>query len=92
MDGILGCFIVLGLSLAVLLLPQVKFGNEPSRGAPVRLLSSRELSSYNGEKGSKGLYLAVLGQVFDVNKGIKHYGPGGAYHSFSGGFPGFRNT
>lgn len=50
----------------------------------MRLLSRHELSLYNGEEGSKGLYLAVLGQVFDVQKGHKHYGPGGAYHCMAG--------
>lgn len=75
------------LSLAVLLLSRelyVKIVNEPSPGPPVRLLSSQELSLYDGEDGSKGLYLAILGQVFDVHKGKKHYGPGGAYHSMAG--------
>lgn len=48
------------------------------------VLSSRELSLYDGKEGSKGLYLAVLGQVFDVHKGHKHYGRGGAYHFMAG--------
>ena len=34
-----------------------------------RLLSQHELSLYNGRENSKGLYLAILGQVFDVEKG-----------------------
>ncbi|XP_077152607.1 neuferricin [Ranitomeya variabilis] len=50
---------------------------------PGRLLSKGELSSYHGGHGSPGLYLAVLGQVFDVHKGIKHYGPGGSYSFFA---------
>ncbi|KAM8835532.1 neuferricin [Synchiropus picturatus] len=49
-----------------------------------RLFSKRELPLYDGEEGSKGLYVAVLGQVFDVQKGLKHYGPGGAYHFMAG--------
>ncbi|KAM3932939.1 neuferricin-like [Leptodactylus fuscus] len=48
-----------------------------------RLLSKDELASYHGGQGSPGLYLAVLGQVFDVHKGIKHYGPGGSYSFFA---------
>lgn len=78
---------VVFLSLAVLFLSRewsVKFGNESNPGPPVRLLSSRELSLYDGEEGSKGLYLAILGQVFDVHKGNRHYGPGGAYHFMAG--------
>ncbi|KAM6466465.1 neuferricin isoform 1-T3 [Liasis olivaceus] len=47
-------------------------------------LSAAELSRYTGAEGSPGLYLAVLGQVFDVQRGRRHYGPGGAYSCFSG--------
>lgn len=75
------------LSLAVLFLSRewvVKFRSESTPGPSVRVLSSRELSLYDGEEGSKGLYLAVLGQVFDVHKGHRHYGPGGAYHFMAG--------
>ncbi|XP_036975985.1 neuferricin isoform X1 [Acanthopagrus latus] len=76
------------LSVAALfLLPpewSFKFGTAPAPGPPARLLSTRELSQYDGEEGSKGLYLAILGQVFDVHKGHKHYGPGGAYHFMAG--------
>ncbi|CAL9685902.1 unnamed protein product [Knipowitschia caucasica] len=50
----------------------------------MRLITFHELSFYDGKEGSKGLYLAVLGQIFDVNKGEKHYGPGGAYHVMAG--------
>lgn len=49
-----------------------------------RLLSHGELSLYTGTEDSQGLYLAILGQVFDVEKGRKHYGPGGAYRFFTG--------
>ncbi|KAL7305121.1 hypothetical protein TKK_0002527 [Trichogramma kaykai] len=31
-----------------------------------------------------GLYLAILGQVFDVTSGAKHYGPNKSYHAFTG--------
>ncbi|XP_023688717.2 neuferricin [Paramormyrops kingsleyae] len=48
------------------------------------LLNQQDLSRYDGEVGSQGLYLSVLGQVFDVSKGRRHYGPGGAYHFFAG--------
>lgn len=51
-----------------------------------RLLSQEELSLYNGIEDSKGLYLAILGQVFDVKKGRNHYGPGGGYRFFTGIF------
>ncbi|XP_029504146.1 neuferricin isoform X1 [Oncorhynchus nerka] len=51
---------------------------------PARLIIKDELSLYTGEENSKGLYLAILGQVFDVEKGMKHYGPGGGYRFFAG--------
>ncbi|XP_060704310.1 neuferricin [Hemiscyllium ocellatum] len=58
---------------------------DPAAGpAPSRLFSKPELSRYTGERGSPGLYLAILGQVFDVSKGKKHYGPGGSYSCFAG--------
>ena len=40
-------------------------------------MTKSELAQYDGTKGSKGLYIAMLGQVFDVEKGKKHYGPKG---------------
>ncbi|CAG5876626.1 unnamed protein product [Menidia menidia] len=77
----------LSVSLALLFIPydlSVKSREESVQGPPVRLLSERELSLHNGERGSRGLYLAILGQVFDVQKGDKHYGPGGGYHFMAG--------
>ncbi|KAF3706700.1 Neuferricin Cytochrome b5 domain-containing protein 2 Precursor [Channa argus] len=73
---------ILSVLLAVWFIP--KFGNEFTQGPPVRLLGKSELALYDGEEGSRGLYLAILGQVFDVHKGHKHYGPGGAYHFMAG--------
>lgn len=77
------------LSLAALFLPREWFlnlGSVLSPEASVRLLTRNELLQYDGSDGSEGLYLAVLGQVFDVIKGHKHYGPGGAYHFMAGNF------
>ncbi|XP_060115371.1 neuferricin isoform X2 [Heteronotia binoei] len=51
---------------------------------PEWVLNAAELSRYTGGVGSPGLYLAVLGKVFDVQRGHKHYGPGGAYSFFAG--------
>ncbi|XP_012265794.2 neuferricin [Athalia rosae] len=48
----------------------------------VRLLTADELAQYSTLED--GLYLAILGQVYDVTKGKKHYGPGGAYRAFVG--------
>uniref|UniRef100_A0A8B9GJ14 Neuferricin n=1 Tax=Amazona collaria TaxID=241587 RepID=A0A8B9GJ14_9PSIT len=49
-----------------------------------RLLSGAELARYRGAPGEPGLYLAVLGRVFDVERGRRHYGPGGAYSGLAG--------
>uniref|UniRef100_A0A3Q2Y8J3 Neuferricin n=1 Tax=Hippocampus comes TaxID=109280 RepID=A0A3Q2Y8J3_HIPCM len=78
---------MLSASLAVLFFPRqwsLYSGSKSTQELPRRLLNSQELSLYDGEVGSKGIYLAILGQVFDVHNGIKHYGPGGAYHFMAG--------
>ncbi|CAF98513.1 unnamed protein product, partial [Tetraodon nigroviridis] len=75
------------LSVAVLFVSHdwiVTLGTFSTTKPPVKLMSSHELSLYDGRKGSRGLYLAILGQVFDVHKGHKHYGPGGTYHCMTG--------
>nr|XP_040039033.1 neuferricin [Gasterosteus aculeatus aculeatus] len=87
MNSAFGYVSVAFLALAALLIPRewsLTSGNGSDRWGPLRLLSRSELALYDGEEGSKGLYLAVLGQVFDVHKGHKHYGPGGAYHFMTG--------
>jgi predicted heme/steroid binding protein len=48
-----------------------------------KLFTKDELAKYDGSNGGK-IYLAVLGQVFDVTKGGKHYAPKGSYEFFSG--------
>jgi len=55
---------------------EVKYG--------VKLFTKEELAKYDGSPGSPGLYLALMGQVFDVSKGKDYYGPGGGYSFFSG--------
>lgn len=50
----------------------------------VQLFTKDELSKYNGDENSIGLYLAIMGSVYDVQKGVKHYGIGGSYHFFAG--------
>ncbi|XP_061461448.1 neuferricin isoform X2 [Rhineura floridana] len=53
-------------------------------GGAEPVLSAADLGRYTEAEGGAGLYLAVLGQVFDVQRGRKHYGPGGAYSFFAG--------
>lgn len=43
-----------------------------------------ELRKYDGTSDTHGLYLAVLGRVYDVQKGAEHYRPGGGYAQFAG--------
>lgn len=55
-------------------------------GKSSKILTVDELARYNGEEGSDGLYLALIGKVYDVSKGSQHYGPGGGYHGFAGNY------
>uniref|UniRef100_A0A183CD85 Cytochrome b5 heme-binding domain-containing protein n=1 Tax=Globodera pallida TaxID=36090 RepID=A0A183CD85_GLOPA len=48
------------------------------------IFTSDRLALHDGSDSSKPIYLAILGQVFDVDKGRKHYGMGGGYHFFAG--------
>lgn len=49
-----------------------------------RIFTLTELSEYNGADNSKGLFIAIMGTVYDVEKGRKHYGPGNSYNFFAG--------
>ncbi|XP_055615720.1 neuferricin homolog [Toxorhynchites rutilus septentrionalis] len=53
-------------------------------GTNERLFTEQELTQYDGSEGSKGIFLVILGYVYDVSSGIKHYGPGEAYNMFVG--------
>ncbi|XP_053669010.1 neuferricin homolog [Anopheles marshallii] len=54
---------------------------QPQNGELV--LTESELSKFDG-KDSDLLYLVILGHVYDVTQGFKHYGPGQSYHMFVG--------
>nr|XP_033329836.1 neuferricin [Megalopta genalis] len=47
-----------------------------------KVFTQNELKKYINLED--GLYISILGQVFDVTKGAKHYGPGASYHVFTG--------
>ena len=49
-----------------------------------RVFTSQELMLFDGRDETKALYLAILGQVFDVSKGREHYSPDGGYGFFVG--------
>lgn len=56
--------------------------NSESINEKHKVFTISELKRYTNLKD--GLYLSILGQVFDVTKGAKHYGPGASYHAFTG--------
>lgn len=58
-----------------------KFGKKEE---PEKIFTIYDLADYNGEPDSKGLYLSIMGSVYDVSNGVQHYGPGGSYNFFAG--------
>ncbi|XP_005094963.1 neuferricin-like [Aplysia californica] len=65
-------------------LPDFIIKNSNSSERQVEKIFSREdLLQYKGTNGGR-VYLAVVGHVYDVTKGKKHYGPGGGYEFFAG--------
>ncbi|CAL1539005.1 unnamed protein product [Lymnaea stagnalis] len=48
-----------------------------------KIFTKDELATFKGENNGK-VYLGIVGHVFDVTKGRKHYGPGGGYEFFAG--------
>lgn len=61
---------------------QEQFGQQKEE--PEIIITKKELEEYNGEPESKGLYLSIMGMIYDVSKGVQHYGPGGGYNFFAG--------
>ena len=51
---------------------------------PSRIFEKEELSGHTGADRTKPILLSILGTVFDVSKGEKHYGVGGSYSFFTG--------
>ncbi|KAM7310286.1 hypothetical protein ISCGN_007199 [Ixodes scapularis] len=48
------------------------------------VFTAEELRKYDGTSDVHGLYLALLGRIYDVQKGAEHYRPGGGYAHFAG--------
>ena len=48
------------------------------------VFTEEDLAMYDGTDTSRAIYLALLGSVYDVSSGRKHYGPDGSYGFFSG--------
>lgn len=95
MLGKLALFLAfIAIGIAIFLTPELKdnffsfvnayFPKFSSSGSSnVRLFTKQELAKYTGEDESN-VYLAILGNVYDVTSGRKHYGAGGGYHFFTG--------
>lgn len=49
-----------------------------------KLFTKEELKQYDGKTQKKPIYLAILGDVFDVTAGDRYYGPEGGYSFFAG--------
>ena len=71
-------------SIGNVILAYIPFRLTFQDGKSDRVFTKEELSKYTGK--SNRIYLGLLGQVFDVTKGKKHYGEGGGYSFFSGRF------
>ncbi|KAH8408957.1 hypothetical protein KR009_004545 [Drosophila setifemur] len=56
---------------------------DTSKTTASALFTPAELAKFDGEEG-RPIYLALLGSVFDVTRGIKHYGAGCSYNFFVG--------
>lgn len=52
--------------------------------SPHYVYTKEELAKFTGEAEEQPIYLSILGSVFDVTKGRKHYGPGCSYSYFVG--------
>ncbi|KAF8359059.1 tag-131 [Pristionchus pacificus] len=60
--------------------PMVKEGDD----GVVNVLTPEQLGLFDGSRSSRPVYLAIVGRVYDVDKGKKHYGKGGGYSFFAG--------
>ena len=48
------------------------------------MLSADQLALFDGQRASKPVYLAILGRIYNVDRGRHHYGARGGYHAFAG--------
>lgn len=51
---------------------------------PKPLLTEEELSKHDGSNPSIPIYISILGRVYDVDKGRRHYEVGSGYNVFAG--------
>jgi hypothetical protein len=81
--------IVIVAFLAKFLVDQMNVDEEPQSGKQSQAVDSNVKIFSHGEllqtkTTANLLYLAVLGKVYDVSTGAKHYQPGGSYDFFVG--------
>lgn len=68
--------------------PRITSKDEP--GEPITgkdgemIFTAGQLKRFDGSDESTGIYIAILGRVYDVQKGRRHYGPDGSYSFFAG--------
>jgi len=89
---VLGSLLVLGLAVGIYFLwgqyhttlKTADANSTKTKKSKVELFTMEELKRHDGSNPDLPLYLAIIGEVFDVTKGKQHYGPGAGYSFFSG--------
>ncbi|XP_006167663.1 neuferricin isoform X1 [Tupaia chinensis] len=84
MRRVCGRGLLLGLAVAAAAMMAARLMGWWRPRAGFRLLIPEELARYRGGPGDPGLYLALLGRVYDVSSGRRHYEPGAHYSGFAG--------
>lgn len=49
-----------------------------------KLFTAEQLALFDGSEEGRGIFIAILGRIYDVDRGRRHYGPGGSYNFFAG--------
>ncbi|XP_011358091.1 neuferricin isoform X4 [Pteropus vampyrus] len=76
--------LLLGLAAVAVAVMAARLMSWWSLSAGFRLFVPGELARYRGGPGDPGLYLALLGRIYDVSSGRRHYEPGAHYSGFAG--------
>ena len=71
------------ISIAILISLAYTFTSS-TKNIPSRVFTLEELSLYNGSDVKLPIYLSIMGKVYDVTAGRRHYGPEGGYPNFAG--------
>lgn len=58
----------------------------PTEAAGEKIFTAEQLTLFDGSSSdeSQPIYIGILGRVYDVSRGRKHYGQGGSYSFFAG--------